>query len=275
MRLSLEKNQEVQIEKFREYLIDNERSKNTIDSYIRSVAMYFERYDDLSKANMIDFKKWQLDQWTPKTAHNRVVALNQFCIFLGKNECCIKGIKMQQSSSVENVISLEEYNKLISGLKEDGNTKGYWMIAYLAKTGARVSEFIRIPKKSLDIGYAEMWTKGKIRRIYIPQNLINESKDFFVDNKSEYLFENRFGNMYSERGIAQNIKNWAKKYGVREEVAHPHAFRHLYAIEFLKNNPNISLLADLMGHSSVNTTSIYLKLSKEEQMKQFNEASNW
>lgn len=272
INLSSEK---AQINEFKEYLIENERSKNTIDGYMRSVKIFFDRYDDLNKSNMIDFKKWQLEEWSPKTAHNRVVAMNQYCIFLEKRELCVKGIKIQQSSSVENVITLQEYNQILNGLQEDGNTKGYWIIAYLAKTGARISEFIRIPKKALETGYAEMWTKGKIRRIYIPEKLIIESKDFFKDNKSELLFENRFGGQYTARGIAQNIKNWAKKYGVRDEVAHPHAFRHLYAIEFLKKNPNISLLADLMGHSSVNTTSIYLKLSKEEQMRQFNEASNW
>lgn len=70
-------------------------------------------------------------------------------------------------------------------------------------------------------------------------------------------------------------KNKSDRGGYRKEVMHPHSFRHLYAKEFLERNKNISLLADLMGHSSVATTSIYLKLSQEEQMKQFNESSNW
>ena len=108
-----------------------------------------------------------------------------------------------------------------------------------------------------------------------PKKLIEESLEYFRQQDSEYLFMNRNGKPLSSRGVSQLIKNWAKKYGIRKEVAHPHAFRHLYAIEFLKHNSNIALLADLMGHSDVNTTSIYLKLSTEEQMRQFNEASNW
>lgn len=255
--------------------MDLERSKNTIDGYMSSVSIFYQRYNEINKANMLDFKKWQLEKWKPKTANNRIVALNQYCIFLGHPEFCVKGIKIHNSTAVENVITEEEYNRLLLGLKNDGNEKGYWMIKYLAKTGARVSEFIRLTKDSLEKGYCEMWTKGKIRRIYIPKNLIEESKDYFKDNDSELLFTNRYGSSLTARGVSQNIKNWARKYGVREEVAHPHSFRHLYAIEFLKHNSNIALLADLMGHSSVNTTSIYLKLSKEEQMKQFNEASNW
>lgn len=263
------------IEEFRLYLMDLERSKNTIDAYIRSANIYFQKYPEINKTNMLDFKKWQLEKWKPKTAHNRVVAMNQYCLFLNHPEYCVKGIKIHQSTTVENVITLEEYEKLLSGLKKDGNKKGYWMIKFLAKTGARVSEFIRLTKDGLDTGYCEMWTKGKIRRIYIPQALIKESNEYFMEQESEYLFPNRNGKQMTARGVSQNIQNWAKRYGVREEAAHPHSFRHLYAIEFLKHNSNIALLADLMGHSSVNTTSIYLKLSKEEQMRQFNEASNW
>lgn len=263
------------IEEFKLHMMDLERSKNTIDAYVRSVKIFYDRYNEVSKKNMLDFKKWQLEKWKPKTAHNRIVALNQYCIFIGHPEFCVKGIKIHNSTTVENVITEEEYNRLLEGLKNDRNEKGYWMIKYLAKTGARVSEFIRLTKDSLENGYCEMWTKGKIRRIYIPKNLIEESKDYFKDNDSELLFTNRHGSSLTARGVSQNIKNWARKYGVREEVAHPHSFRHLYAIEFLKHNSNIALLADLMGHSSVNTTSIYLKLSKEEQMRQFNEASNW
>lgn len=262
------------IKEFETYLLELERSENTIDSYCSSVTIFFSKYPELNKKNMLDFKKWQLEEWKPKTAYNRVVAMNQFCIFQGRHECCVKGIRVHNASAIENVISLEEYQELLSRLKTDGNTRGYWMIKYLAKTGARVSEFIRMTKDVLDNGYGEMWTKGKVRRIYVPEALIEESREYLADQPSEYLFCNRYGNQMTERGVSQNIKNWAKKYGIRKEVAHPHAFRHLYAIEFLKHNSNISLLADLMGHSSISTTAIYLKLSQEEQMKQFNKASN-
>lgn len=263
------------LEKFKEWLMDRERSQNTIDNYTRSVTIFFQRYKALSKKNMLDFKSWQLEKWKPKTANNRIIGLNQYCIFKGHPEYCVKGIKIHQSTSVENVISIDEYNRLLDGLLRDRNEKGYWLIKYLAKTGARVSEFIRMTKDGLETGYCEMWTKGKIRRIYIPQSLIDESRDYFEKQDSEWLFTNRYGTQLSTRGVAQLIKNWCKRYGIRPEVAHPHSFRHLYAIAFLQHNSNIALLADLMGHSDVSTTSIYLKLSKEEQMRQFNEASNW
>lgn len=263
------------IEEFEEHLRDLERSENTIDSYRRSVQIFFSRYPEINKKNMLDFKRWQLEKWKPKTAHSRIVAMNQYCIFAGHPEYCVKGIKIHQSTTVENVISLEEYEKLLDGLRQDGNERGYWMIKFLAKTGARVSEFVRLTRDGLETGYCEMWTKGKIRRIYIPNALADESRKYFRKSDTDLLFVNRHGGRLTERGVAENIKRWAKKYGIRKEVAHPHSFRHLYAIEFLEHNSNIALLADLMGHSSVSTTSIYLKLSREEQMRQFNAASNW
>lgn len=263
------------IEEFRQHLMDLERSENTIDSYMRSVSIFFREYQEATKQNMLDFKKWQLGKWKPKTANSRIAAMNQYCRFIGHPEYCVKGIKIHGSSSLENVVTLDEYHLLLDGLKSDGNERGYWMVKYLAKTGARVSEFVKLTRDSLEKGYCEMWTKGKIRRIYIPKQLISESAGYFRHQGSEYLFPNRKGGQMSAHGVLANIKNWARKYGIRDEAAHPHSFRHLYAIEFLKHNPNIALLADLMGHSSVGTTSIYLKLSREEQMRQFNEASDW
>lgn len=267
---------EKQIDEFRKYLNEEERSRNTIDNYIQSVKDYFSRYEELNKQNMIQYKQKLFEEGKkPKTVHNRCVGINQFCRFLGKQELCIKSVKIHQSSTVENVISLEEFNQLLRCLKEDKDEKGYWMVKFLGKTGARVSEFTRLTKKGLETGYCEMWTKGKIRRIYIPKTLIEESRQYFGTIKGDVLFPSRYGSEMTSRGVASRLNQMAKKYGIRKEVMHPHSFRHLYAIEFLKRNPNIALLADLMGHSSVNTTSIYLKLSKEEQMKQFNKASDW
>ena len=266
-----------QIEKFKEYLIENERSQNTIDRYLRVVRLYFNSYEELTKSNLIHYKQELFRQGKkPKTVHNTCVALNQFCRFLGKPELCVKSVKIHQSQSVENVISVNEYNQMLEGLKKSGNIRGYFMIKFLAKTGARCSEFTQLTKECLETGYCEMWTKGKIRRIYIPKSLIEESKDYFKTVEGNLLFPSKIhGGPITNRGIASVIRHWAEKYGIRKEVAHPHSFRHLFAIEFLKQNSNIALLADLMGHSSVSTTAIYLKLSKEEQMKQFNEASNW
>lgn len=266
---------EEQLEAFREYLIDNEKSDNTIDNYMYAVNQFFAEYDEVTKRNMIEFKKKKLEEFSPKTAANRCIGMNQFCKFIGKEDCAVKSIKIHKQSSVENVPTIEEYEYLLGCLRQDEKWKTYWMIQFLAKTGARVSEFVRFEKKHLEEGEVILWTKGKIRKILIPKDLIEASKTYFEkEQESRYLFPNRYGDMMTTKGVSENIKR-LKKYGVRKEILHPHAFRHLYAVQFLKNNSNIALLADLMGHESVDTTAIYLRLSAEEQKEQFNNAMNW
>lgn len=264
-----------QIEDFREYLIENEKADNTIAVYLCSLKKYFAIFSEVNKRNMIEFKQIMLNNYSAKTAANRCVAMNQYCDYINKPECKVKRIKIHKQTSVENVITVQEYTKLLKCLKDDKKEKTYWMIQFLAKTGARVSEFIQFEQKHLQSGEVQLWTKGKIRKIYIPADLIKASKDYFDKQPNcKYMFPNRYGEQMTTRGVASAIKRCVK-YGIREEVLHPHSFRHLYAIQFLKNNNNIALLADLMGHENISTTSIYLRLSSEEQKEQFNKAMNW
>lgn len=267
---------EESVQEFEDWLREEERSENTIDNYKHAIKKYYSLFDEITKKNMIAFKQHMLENYAPKTASVRVIGMNQYCQFLGLEECKVKTIKIHSRTSVENAISFKEYQHLLEGLEADGHEKQYWMVKFLAMTGARVSEFIRFERKHLESGEVTLWTKGKARTILIPQGLIKESREYFSkqpDNK--WLFPSRYGQQMTTRGVAQMLVIYGKKYGIRKEVMHPHSFRHLFAIQFMKNNGNLTLLADLMGHSSVNTTAIYSRLSTEEQRKQFNKAMRW
>lgn len=263
------------IEEFRNYLMDKERSQNTIDSYMQTLKLFYDRYEELNKKNMIDFKQWQLENRKPKTAAIRCISMNVYCDFLGHPEYKVKNIKLHSNTTLENVITMDEYKYLLDCLKKDGNDKMYFMVKFLGGTGCRASELIKLEKKCLETGEFSMWTKGKVRKILIPRNLIRESKNYFKKVDSIYLFPNRYGEQMTTRGIAQQLKRYGAKYGIREEVMHPHAFRHLFAIQFLDKNKNIALLSDILGHESVNTTAIYLRLTAEEQKKQIDNTVNW
>ncbi len=258
-------------EAFRSYLIAEERSPSTIRSYCYAVDLFFRTYGDLTKENLVDFKRHQVDSLSPKTAANRVTAMNCYCNFAGRYEARVKTVRIQQAPTVENVITADQLDKLTAGLLGDGNVRGYWMVVYLARTGARISEFVRMDKQCLETGICEMWTKGKIRRIRVPDFLIRESRQYFADNVSgDLMFPNRWGKQMTTRGAAQNIARWALKYGIPREVAHPHSFRHFFAIEFLRRNKDIALLRDLLGHESIDTTGIYLRMSEEQQRDEYN-----
>ncbi len=260
---------------FRQYLIYLERSQNTIDSYLAAVRVFYKRYDEITKENMIKFKQWLIEEYKPRTAALRCVAMNVFCDFAGKSDCKVKGVKMQRNATVENVISLGEYKRFLRGLAGDEQWKVYYMIKFLAGTGCRASELAKLKKSCLGSGVFTLWTKGKIRTIIIPKQLIEESKEYFDTVDSEYLFPNRNGEQITSRGIASQIKKYGRRYNIRDEVLHPHAFRHLFAILFLKQNKNIALLSDVLGHESLNTTAIYLRLSAEEQKRQIDQTVKW
>ena len=154
----------------------------------------------------------------------------------------------------------------------------YFVVRYLAATGARVSELIQIKIEHVQLGYFDLYTKGgKIRRLYIPAALQRETLTFLSGQQrtSGYLFLNRFGGRISVRGISQQLKNYAVKYGINPKVVYPHSFRHRYAKNFLEKFNDIALLADLMGHESIETTRIYLRRTANEQRAIVDKVVTW
>jgi len=260
---------------FKDYLLGLERSANTIDSYMRSIEIFFNDYDEVNKENLIDFKRKQLEINKPNSAALRCFAMNVYCDFLKRPEVKVKSVPIHNRTHVENVITFDEYNYFLNCLKRDGIDKLYWIIRFMASTGCRASETVKMEKKCLVDGQFTMWTKGKIRKILIPKNLIEESKEYFETVNSKYLFPNRYGKQMLTEGIQHQLTKYGERYGIRSEVLHPHSFRHFFAVQFLKENGNLTLLSNLMGHESISTTAIYLSLSTEEQKRQLDETMKW
>ena len=149
---------------------------------------------------------------------------------------------------------------------------------YLAATGARVSELVQIKVEHVNSGYFDLYSKGgKLRRLYIPRKLQKETQEWLKkqERSTGYLFLNRYGDRISTRGISQQLKNFAKKYGLDPKVVYPHSFRHRYAKNFLEKFNDIALLADLMGHESIETTRIYLRRTASEQQALVNKVVTW
>ena len=118
---------------------------------------------------------------------------------------------------------------------------------------------------------------GKLRRLYIPRLLREETLVWLesVGRESGFLFLNRYGERISTRGISQQLKTFAAEYGIDPKVVYPHSFRHRYAKNFLEKFNDIALLADLMGHESIETTRIYLRRTAGEQRAIVDEVVTW
>ena len=228
--------------------------------------------------NLLAYKGYLMEYFKPKTVNLRIQAMNKYLDYIGKEKLRLKAVKVQQKNFLENVISNADYNFLKNQLKKDDNKEWYFVVWFLAATGARVSELIQIKIEHVEFGYFDLYSKGgKLRRLYIPKKLRDETIKWLAEENrsSGYLFLNRYGKKITVRGISQQLKNYAEKYGLDKKVVYPHSFRHRYAKNFLEKFNDIALLADLMGHESIETTRIYLRRTASEQQALVDKIVTW
>ena len=265
-------------EDFELYLRQGNMAENTINAYLYTIKEYYSRHRELNKRNLLIYKTYLIETFKPKTVNLRIQAMNKYLDCIKKPRLRLKSVKVQQRSYLENVISNADYIFLKNKLRKEDNLAWYFVVRFLAATGARVGELIQIKIEHVQIGYYDIYTKGgKIRRIYIPKTLRKETVEWLIktNRTSGYLFLNRFGERITTRGIAQQLKNYAVKYGLNEKVVYPHSFRHRFAKNFLEKFNDLSLLADLMGHESIETTRIYLRRSSAEQQEIVDKIITW
>ena len=254
---------------FKTYLLDQNLSKNTITSYLYALRQFEKKYDKLTKQNLRDYKVYLIENYKPQTVNLRIRAIN----------CYLESIrKEQQKPFLENVISEADYLYFKNCLKRDNEMYWYFVVRFLAATGARVSELVQIKCEHVRIGYLDLYSKGgKLRRIYIPSALQKETLKWMEETKKEsgFLFLNKYGELISARGIAVQLKHFGSRYGLDPSVVYPHSFRHRFAKSFLERCNDIAMLADLMGHASIETTRIYLRKTSTEQQAIINKIIDW
>ena len=266
------------VESFETALRESNMAENTISAYVYAVNDYFSKHKTLNKRNLLLYKANIIEQFRPKTVNLRIQALNKFLEHTGKSKLRLKSVKVQQHTFLENVISQADYTFLKKKLQQEENLMWYFVVRFLTATGARVSELIQIKVEHVNIGYFDIYSKGgKIRRLYIPKTLRIEATKWIKEKElsSGYIFLNRFGQRITTRGIAQQLKHFAEKYGLNRDVIYPHSFRHRFAKNFLDRFNDLALLADLMGHESIETTRIYLRRTASEQQKIVDRVVNW
>lgn len=266
------------VTKFKDYLAKTNLAKNTVSSYVWTVNYFLRHYEEVNKKNLLGYKGYLMEHFKPQTVNLRLQGINKYLEFIKQDKLKVKFVKVQQKNFLENVISDADYKFMKTKLKADGYDEWYFIVWFMAATGARVSELLHIKAEHVHAGYLDLYSKGgKIRRLYIPKNLRMEAKKWLQskDITTGYLFLNRFGQRITTRGIAQQLKYFARKYGLNKDVVYPHSFRHRFAKNFLDRFNDLSLLADLMGHESIETTRIYLRRTASEQQKIVDKVVNW
>ncbi|MBR2750495.1 MAG: tyrosine-type recombinase/integrase [Clostridiales bacterium] len=266
------------MEKFERHLRDQNLSENTISSYLFAVKQYNDQYGEITQKNLRSYKVWLIENYKPKTVNLRLRAINCYLESIGKEKWKMPFVRVQQKAFLENVISEADYEYFKNCLKRDGEMFWYFVIRFLAATGARVSELIQIKVEHIKLGHLDLYSKGgKLRRIYIPKSLQEEALSW-LENKQQdsgFIFLNKYGQRITTRGISGQLKKLAVKYDINAAVVYPHSFRHRFAKSFLDRCNDIAFLADLMGHESIETTRIYLRKTATEQREIVDKIIDW
>ena len=263
---------------FENFLRRLDLSRNTVSSYVWTVNYFKKTYGEFNKKNLLAYKGYLVEHFKPQTVNLRLQGINKYLEFTKQDKLKLKFVKVQQKNFLENVISNADYKFLKASLLKDDYKDWYFVVWFMTATGARVSELLQIKAEHVQAGHLDIYTKGgKVRRIYIPKTLQKEALLWLQERSltSGYVFLNRFGERITSRGIAMQLKHFADKYGLKREVVYPHSFRHRYAKNFLDRFNDIALLADLMGHESIETTRIYLRRTANEQRQIVDKVVNW
>ena len=266
------------IEEFERHLRGTNLSENTKASYLFAVRQYNDQYGEVTQKNLRAYKVWLIENYKPKTVNLRLRAINCYLESVGKEKWKLPFVRVQQKAFLENVISEADYEYFKNCLKRDNEMFWYFVIRFLAATGARVSELIQIKVEHIKLGHLDLYSKGgKLRRIYIPKALQDEALSWLAEKQQEtgFIFLNKYGERITTRGISGQLKKLAVRYEIDPLVVYPHSFRHRFAKSFLERCNDIAFLADLMGHESIETTRIYLRKTATEQQEIVDKIIDW
>ena len=175
--------------KFERHMRDENLSENTISSYLFAVKQFSNQYDEITLKNLRAYKVWLIEGYKPKTVNLRLRAINCYLESIGKERWKLPFVRVQQKAFLENVISEADYEYFKNCLKRDDEMFWYFVIRFLAATGARVSELIQIKVEHIKRGHIDLYSKGgKLRRIYIPKALQEEALSWLADKQQESGF---------------------------------------------------------------------------------------
>lgn len=272
----------ININNYKKFLDEQNLTLKTKEVHLFSVNQFkkFAKNKELSRKTIIEYRDYLMDKFSPKTVNLRITGVNSFLKSIKKyEEYHIENLKIQQKSFLENVISEADYEFLKTSLKNDNNFQGYFLVRFLGSTGARVSEFCKFKVEHVKKGYFDIYGKGvKFRRIYIPKDLQIEALKWFDETKkrSGYIFTTKYADKpFTPRTVASKLKLYAGRYGIDKSVVYPHSFRHRFAKSFIEKYQDITFLADLLGHESIDTTRIYVRKTATEQKEIVDKIVTW
>ena len=249
---------------FKIHLIEEERSRATVEKYLRDIR-YFKSFigkDEVCKTSIMEYKERLGDSYAIASANSMLAALNSFLRFCGWEDMCIKRFKVQRQAycSEEKELTRAEYVKLLDAANKRKNARLNLIIQTICGTGIRVSELEYITVEAVKRGEAIVNCKGKTRRIFIVSELKKKLLFYIKEQKilSGAVFVTKGGKPISRHSVWRDMKSLCRDANVSPSKVFPHNLRHLFARTFYGIEKDIAKLADILGHASIDTTRIYI-----------------
>lgn len=265
------------LEQFQSYLKNEEKESSTIAKYLHDVQVFvgWLGEKEITKEKLTDYKEYLIEKkYNPKTINGILSAINKFLTFVGQSELKVKYLRIQRQlfrhSNKE--LTQAEYLKLINKAQELGKERLSLLMQTICATGIRVSELKYITVETVKVGKAEISLKGKIRTILLTGKLCKKLLKYAKHKKitSGEIFITRSGRGLGRKQIWAEMKALCKKSGVAAGKVFPHNLRHLFARAFYRVCKDVAKLADVLGHSSIETTRIYLISTGAEHLQTLN-----
>lgn len=265
---------ETQIAAFAVYLKSEEKSENTVEKYIRDVRAFsaYVGTVEITKETVIAYKNNLLSEnYAARSINSMLASINSLLSFLGWSDLKVKSIKLQRQiyCPEEKELTKAEYMRLVHTAKQKGNERLNLLLQTICGTGIRVSELRFITVEAVKCGEAIVSLKGKTRTVFIVKELKQKLLRYAAEQKIESgaIFITRTGKPMSRTNIWREMKNLCTQAGVNPDKVFPHNLRHLFARTFYGIEKDIAKLADILGHSSINTTRIYIITTGDEHRR--------
>ena len=253
------------ISDFYKWLKSEEKSENTIEKYIRDATAFMAYLggETITKDSVIAYKsKLIAENYAVRSINSMLASINSLFSFLGWADLKVKSIKLQRQiyCPEEKELTKAEYMRLVNTAKQKGNERLNLLIQTICGTGIRVSELQYITVEAVKCGEAVVSLKGKTRMVFIVKELKQKLLRYAAEQKiiSGAIFITRSGKPMSRTNIWREMKSLCEQAGVNPQKVFPHNLRHLFARTFYGIEKDIAKLADILGHSSINTTRIYI-----------------
>ena len=259
---------------FQSYLIQEEKSKSTLEKYLRDITafMFWLGTRTVEKNVVLEYKSMLIGKYAPASVNSILSSLNSFFAFRQWFDCQVKTIKVHRPifSSSEKELTKSEYERLLKAAQQKQNKKLFYLMQTICATGIRVSELKFITVEAVHKGEALIHCKGKMRVVLLPKQLCKMLKGYILQQhiKQGPVFVSKYGRPLDRSNIWKLMKSLCDYAGVPREKVFPHNLRHLFARTYYSLEKDIVRLADLLGHASVNTTRIYTVETGEVHRRQ-------